>query len=243
MANQKTNDIAEKNVQSSKGVAFRVAESLRMIRTNLLYTLANTDNRVVLFSSAEPSAGKSTVCSNLALIMAQSGARVLLIDADMRRPVQHRHFRMRRTDGLSKILAGMATLEECVHKQVSPNLDLLLVGSIPPNPSELLGSDRMRELLDKASEQYDYIFIDTPPICVVADALVLAPMTAGIVLVARQRQTTYDEVEECLEMVHQIDADLLGMVITDAQTEKNNYVKSYNRRYYRYANYRYGERV
>ncbi len=241
MADHKFNEIAEKNVQSSKGVAFRVAESLRMIRTNLLYTLANTDNRVVLFTSAEPSAGKSTVCSNLALIMAQSGARVLLIDADMRRPVQHRHFRVRRTDGLSKILAGMATLEECVHKEASPNLDLLLVGTIPPNPSELLGSDRMRELLNKASEIYDYIFIDTPPVCVVADALVLAPMTAGIVLVARQGQTTYEEVEESLDMVKQIDADMLGVVITDARTENKSYIKTYNRRYYRYANYRYGE--
>ena len=243
MANIKNRDIAEKNVQSSKGVAFRVAEALRLIRTNLLYTLANTDNRVVLFSSAEPSAGKSTVCSNLALIMAQSGARVLLIDADMRRPVQHRHFRMRRTDGLSKILAGMATFEECLHKEVSPNLDLLMVGSIPPNPSELLGSDRMRELLDKASQEYDYIFVDTPPICVVADALVLAPMAAGVVLVTRQGQTSYEEVEESLDAISQIDAVLLGVVITDADSEQKSYVRSYNRRYYRYANYRYGERV
>lgn len=243
MADIKNKDIAEKSVQSFKGVAFRVAEALRMIRTNLLYTLANTDSRVVIFSSAEPSAGKSTVCSNLALIMAQSGARVLLIDADMRRPVQHRHFRLRRSDGLSKILAGMATLEECLHKQVSPNLDLLMVGSIPPNPSELLGSDRMRELLDLASEQYDYIFVDTPPICVVADALVLAPMSAGIVLVTRQGQTTYEEVEESIDAIKQINVDLLGVVITDADSEQKNYIRAYNRRYYRYANYRYGEKV
>lgn len=235
----KDNLMAEKNRRSPQGLNFRITEAHRLIRTNLLYTLANIENRVVLFSSAEPSAGKSTLCSNLALIMAQSGAKVLLIDADLRKPVQHRHFRLRKSEGLSKVLGGLSDLQTSIHRQVAPNLDVLLAGSIPPNPPELLGSSRMQALLQAARQEYDYIFVDTPPIGVVADTLVLAPHSAGVVLVARQRQTTYDELEDGIAAIKQVNSKLLGVVITDVKDERFGYSRPYLNHYYRYANYHY----
>ena len=207
MANEKTPEVVEK---SNKRVAFQVMEAYKMIRTNLMFSLATKNSRAVVFSSAEPSAGKSTLSANLAIVMAQTGARVLLIDADMRKPTQHRNFQLSRTMGLSKILGGLATVEECLHKNAKPNVDVILSGPTPPNPSELLGSARMSSLLEEMGKQYDYIFIDMPPLCVVADALVVAPMAAGVVLVARHNQTMYEEFSEALEKVEQAGAALLG---------------------------------
>ncbi len=234
--------VPEKTGYTNRSTAFRVAEAYKMIRTNLLYTLANAKNKIVVFSSAEPSAGKSTLCSNLAIVMAQTGAKVLLIDADMRKPVQHRNFRLAKTMGLSKILGNLNTLEECVQRDVVAGLDLITSGSIPPNPSELLGSDRMKALLETLEKQYDYIFIDSPPLGVVADALVLAPQTAGVVLVARQKQTTYDELAECTDAIKQINATMLGVVVTDVHTAGGGYARYDNKRYYRSYNYEYSRR-
>lgn len=234
--------IPGKSGYSPRNVAFRVAEAYKMVRTNLLFTLANANSKTVVFSSAEPSAGKSTLCSNLAIVMAQTGAKVLLIDADMRKPVQHRNFRVSKTLGLSKILGNLNTLEECIHHNVTPNLDLIPSGSIPPNPSELLGSERMKRLLEQAEGQYDYVFLDSPPLGVVADALVIAPQSAGVVLVARQKQTTYDELDECVDAIKQIDATMLGVVVTDVRADGSNYIHYNNKRYYRSYNYEYGRR-
>ncbi|MBQ4612051.1 MAG: CpsD/CapB family tyrosine-protein kinase [Clostridia bacterium] len=243
MAQENKSYIPGKTGSSNRNVAFRVAEAYKMIRTNLLFTLANAKSKVVIFSSAEPSAGKSTLCSNLAIVMAQTGAKVLLIDADMRKPVQHRNFRVSKSLGLSKILGNLNTFEECVVRNVVPGLDLLPSGSIPPNPSELLGSDKMKSLLDKAEEVYDYIFMDSPPLAVVADALVLAPQSAGVVLVARQKQTTYDELEECIESVKRIDAAVLGVVVTDVHATSAGYMRYDSKYYYRSYNYEYGRRA
>ena len=239
MADNNAIYMAEKAESSSRSVTFRIAEAYKMIRTNLLFTLANAQNRVVVFSSAEPSAGKSTLCANLAIVMAQTGTKVVLIDADMRKPVQHRNFHLNKSQGLSKVLGGLSTVEECLAKQVLPNLDVLPSGTIPPNPSELLGSARMTELLERLQQQYDYVFIDTPPVCVVADALVLVPQSAGAVLVARHKQTTYDELNEVVESLQRIGGNLLGVVLSDVRAEGGNYGTYEKKRYYHAYNYEY----
>lgn len=235
MANETNVNIAEK---SSKRVAFQVMEAYKMIRTNLMFSLATKDSRAVVFSSAEPSAGKSTLSANLAIVMAQTGARVLLIDADMRKPTQHRNFQVSRAMGLSKILGGLATVEECLNKEVKPNVDMIPSGPTPPNPSELLGSARMKSLLEEMGKQYDYIFVDMPPLCVVADALVVAPMVAGVVLVARHSQTMYEEFAEAMEKVETAGADLLGVVLSDMRSSVGGYGYGYGR--YGYGRYGYG---
>lgn len=228
-------EVAEK---SSGRVAFQVMEAYKMIRTNLFFALATKESHIVVFSSAEPSAGKSTLSANLAIVMAQTGAKVLLIDADMRKPTQHRNFKRSRSTGLSKILGGLATVEETIQREVKPNVDVILSGPTPPNPSELLGSARMKNLLEEVGKKYDYVFIDMPPLCVVADALVVAPNAAGVILVARQNQTTYDEFGEALEKVENAGINLLGVVMTDM----NMVISKYTRygRYSKYGRYGYG---
>lgn len=226
--------------KANKRTAFQVMEAYKMIRTNLLFALATTNSRTVVFSSAEPSAGKSTLSANLAIVMAQTGARVLLMDADMRKPSQHRNFKKTRSLGLSKVLGGLNTLDECIHVNVKPNVDLITSGPTPPNPSELLGSTRMKELLEELESRYDFVFIDMPPLCVVADALVVAPNAAGVVLVARHNQTMYDEFGEALEKVNTAASKLLGVVLTDMKVGTGNYGR-YGR-YGRYERRRYYQR-
>lgn len=234
--------------KATKRTVFQVMEAYKMIRTNLLFSLATTDSRIVVFSSAEPSAGKSTLSANLAIVMAQTGARVVLLDADMRKPSQHRNFKKTRSLGLSKILGGLNSLDECIYPQVKPNVDLITSGPTPPNPSELLGSVRMKRLLEELQNRYDYVFVDMPPLCVVADALVVAPSAAGVVLVARHNQTMYDEFAEALEKVETTGANLLGVVLTDMKIGTGNYGRygrygRYDRRrYYQRYDYEYGNK-
>ena len=234
--------------KASRRAVFQVMEAYKMIRTNLLFSLATTSSRVVVFSSAEPSAGKSTLSANLAIVMAQTGARVVLVDADMRKPSQHRNFKKTRSMGLSKALGGLNTLEECIYENVKPNVDLITSGPTPPNPSELLGSVRMKEILEELQERYDYVFVDMPPLCVVADALVVAPNAAGVVLVARHNQTMYEEFAEALEKVETTGAKLLGVVLTDMKVGNGSYGRYgrygryERRRYYQRYDYEYGNK-
>ncbi len=232
---------AHKTVGGQRPIAstFQIVEAYKTVRTNLLFALAPCDKKTVIVSSAEPNAGKSTVSCNLAITMAQTGARVLLIDADLRKPSQHKTFHVNKTNGLSRVLVGQITAEEAIVRDVARGLDLLPSGSPPPNPSELLGSEAMRTLLERLALNYDYIFIDTPPLAVVADALVLIKECAGIVVVCRQNQTTYDELQQVTESVANAEGTLLGVVISDMKNdshaggryEKTRYYKSYDYSY------------
>lgn len=233
-----------RNVKSANGQrpiasTFQIVEAYKTIRTNLLFTLANTDNKIVAISSAEPNAGKSTVSCNLSITMAQTGAKVLLIDADMRKPSQHKTFRVKKANGLSRVLSGQAELEECICHDVARGLDLLPSGSLPPNPSELLSSETMKELLERLALQYDYIFIDTPPLGVVSDTLVLSELTAGTVLVARQGQTTYDELQTAIDSVKNVNGTLLGVVISDMRENPRSYGRYERFQYYKAYDYSY----
>ena len=152
--------------QLGKHSGFQVEEAYKIIRTNLLFTLASAKNNVLLVSSAESGAGKSITCANMALSMAETGSNVLLVDADMRKPVQNRIFALPNQNGLSTILSGVVALDETKTTYKKTSLDIVTAGPTPPNPVELLSSTQMEMLLQKLSEQYDYIFIDTPPISV-----------------------------------------------------------------------------
>lgn len=161
--------------------------------------------------------------------MAQTGAKVILIDADMRKPTQHKIFRVNNAQGLSKLLSGLAAMKDTIQRDVVTNLDLITSGPIPPNPSELLGSENMLNLLNRLSEEYDYIFVDTPPVNVVSDAFMLAKKVAGVMLVARQKQTHYEELQKAVESIRALEANVLGVVITDVSEQNKPYgaYKSY----------------
>jgi capsular exopolysaccharide synthesis family protein len=221
------------NSKLSADSSFQVTEAYKILRTNLLFALAATQNKSIIISSAMPSEGKSATCSNLAITMAQTGANVILIDADLRKPTQHQIFHRNNKQGLTTILAGFDEVAETITKGVEPHLDLVTSGPVPPNPSELLGTDRMAYLINILNEHYDYIFIDTPPINVVTDAMVLAGNAAGVVLVTRQKQSTYDELTKAVSSIEFAGARILGLVINGVNEKSGRYGK------YKYGKYKY----
>ena len=218
------------------GGTFEIIEAYKSLRANLLFSLANAQKKIVVVSGAEPDVGKSTTSSNLAVMMAQTGSRVLLIDADLRKPTLHKTFHVSRSDGLTKCLLRPGDWESAIVKEVAPHLDLLPSGPIPPNPSELLGSARMVQLLNAFSEKYEYIIIDTPPINVVTDGLILISRSAGAVLVTRQNQTTYEEVQESVDNIRKVNGNLLGVVINDYKITAGERQRRYYYKHYGYGN-------
>ncbi len=230
-------NISRNDALLSNKTPFQVTEAYKTIRTNLLYSLGATGNQVVVVSSSAPGEGKSTTCANLAVTLAQTGVKVILIDADLRKPVQYKLFHCNNSQGLSKVLVGFSSLEECVKTEIAPNLDLLPSGPTPPNPAELLGSKNMRELLDLLRENYDYILIDTPPINVVTDALVLLNDKVDALLVGRHRQTSYESLGKAVESIQVTNTNLLGVVVTAVREESHGF-GSYQ---YKSYSYEYGK--
>lgn len=168
-----------------KEVPFFIVESYKSIRTNVTFSLSTFDRKIFAVSSSNPGEGKSTTSANIAIAMAQSGSKVLLIDADMRKSVQHKIFGIKNKKGLSSAVSKISSLEDCIQKNVMENLDVMTAGPIPPNPSELLASEQMTAILNELSEKYTVIIIDTPPVNVVTDAMELAKNISGIIMVVR----------------------------------------------------------
>ena len=169
----------------------QMAESYRALRTSLLLSNLGAPPKVIMVTSALPQEGKTTTSINCAVVLAQKGVRVLLIDADLRRPSIHKTLGMGPHSGLSNVLTGSTTLEQAITRTaILPNLFVLAAGTPPPNPAELLASTNMRDVLAQLREQYDHIVIDTPPSLSVTDAVVLSPRADAAVLVIRSGQTT-----------------------------------------------------
>lgn len=210
-----------------------VSESFRGIRTGILFSSADTVPQVILVTSAEPSEGKTMCASNLAVTMAQSGTSVAILDCDLRRPKVHSVFRVGKETGVSSILVGKADVEETTVKSDIENLDIIPCGPTPPNPSEILGSMRMRELLESLRKKYSRIIIDTPPITAVTDAVVLAQIVDGIVMVMRAGAVPKQVVQNSVEQLKSVNVNILGGVLNEVDTGRDNYYY-YNRQYYYY---------
>lgn len=207
---------------------FFVIEAYKNIRTNLMYTLSSHGTRVIAVSGAESEAGKSITCANLSIAFAQNGCKVLLIDADMRKPVQQKLFKKLNTTGLSKVLSGQAEFDEAVQRGAVNGLDLLTSGPIPPNPSELMGSDNMKKLIQKVGETYDFVIIDTPPVNYVTDCLTIASIISGIVLVARHGHTEYSELMKAVDNIKSAGGKISGVIVSDVRSSTTSkYYKSY----------------
>lgn len=205
---------------------FSIIESYKTVRTNLLYSIAANKTKVIIISSAGANEGKSTTCSNISITLSQTSSKVLLIDADMRKPNQHKIFKLDNSFGLSSLVGGFKTICDTVQKDVRPNLDVLTAGQIPPNPTELLSSQNMKDLMKTFTQDYDYIIIDTPPVNLVSDALVLIEEDVGIVFICRQNQTTSDEIKRAVESVKFTGAKILGIVVSFVSSKEKIY-KSY----------------
>lgn len=220
----------------SDDTQFVIKEAYKAARTNLKFALANYDPKITVITSCAPAEGKSTNCLNLAISMAEMGESVLLIDADMRKPVQHSLLRLDNEMGLSSILGGIiGDISKVIQKKVRQNLDILTAGPIPPNPAELLGSSRMENLLNIVGKHYDYIFIDTPPVTVVADAFVLNEKTSGIVLIVKESSTTHPEIEDALQRIKMTNGKVLGFIKSNCNSKGKSGYGSYKYKYkYKY---------
>ncbi len=231
----------ERKTLLDKDFPFYIIESYKAMRTNLVFSLSTSDNKIFAVSSANPSEGKSTTSANIALTLAQANNKVLLIDADMRKPVQHKIFQVKNKIGLSSVISKMETSAKCIQKQVVENLDLLPTGPKPPNPSELLASAQTEKLLQELSAQYDYIVIDTPPVNVVTDAMGLSKSIAGIFLLLQHGGTTYDDAEQAMKKIQLANMNMLGFILNDIKGQRSG--GSYYKYKYKskYSDYGYGE--
>lgn len=214
-----------------------VSEAYRSMRTNI--ELSGTDRIIksVVITSAGPGEGKSTTIANLAIAFAQLDQKTLLVDTDMRRPVLQKVFKVPRVPGLTDIITGSNTLEECIHKTSVENLYILPSGNLPPNPSEMLGSKKMGEIYKQLVGQFDKVFFDAPPIIAVTDASLLAKLCDGLVIVVKSGHTHNEALDQVQNIVQQIKLPMLGAVI-NAITPKHMKGGSYYY-YYRYMNYQY----
>ena len=222
------------NISESRHVPFAVVEAYKTIRTNLTYLLSSSETKVFGITSPEAGEGKSTTSVNMAIAFSQLGDKVLLIDADMRKSSIHKKLKIENNAGLSNILAGFNKYTEVIN-HISNTLDVITAGQVPPNPSELLGSARFKELIDSVGKEYSYVIIDTPPVDVVTDALVLAPQTAGLVLVVKDQVTPTDSISRAIEAAKFANINLLGAVMNAANPKSGGYgYRKYGYRKYSY---------
>jgi succinoglycan biosynthesis transport protein ExoP len=211
------------------------SESYRGIRTNILFSSAESAPQVILLSSAKPLEGKTITAANLAVTFSLADSRVIILDCDMRKPKMHNLFGAPKDCGISNLLAGNSDLGAAVFHTRIPNLDIIPCGPIPPNPSEMLGSTRMASLLNELRNQYAYILIDSSPTTAVTDPVVLSKSVDGVLLVIRAGDTAKEVVQNSIAQYRAIGVRILGAVLNGVNMSRNGYY------YYQYYSYYYGE--
>ncbi|KGX93919.1 tyrosine protein kinase [Pontibacillus halophilus JSM 076056 = DSM 19796] len=205
-----------------------ISEQYRTIRTNLQFASVDNELRSLLITSTGPSEGKSLTSGNLATTFAQQGKKVLLIDADLRKPTAQYTFRVPNVKGLSNYLVTKdSTLTDLVHQTEIEHLDVLPSGPIPPNPSEILGSKAMVRLLEEALELYDQVVVDAPPVLAVTDAQILANLVDGVLMVVRSKQTDNEAAIKAKKLLDAGNSKLLGVVLNDKEAKSSNYYYYY----------------
>jgi capsular exopolysaccharide synthesis family protein len=209
-----------------------IGEAFRGLRTSVLLSTANRPPRTLLVTSAQPAEGKTTVSTNLAISCAQLGQRVLLIDADLRRPTIHRVFKIPSSPGLVNYLAGLSDWSDVVSASSVAGLDIMPSGPISPNPVELLSSERMRKLLREAEKKYTMVVVDSPPVLNVADSRVLAVEVEGVVLVVRGNVTPHDVARRARACVQNVGGNVIGVVLNNVDVRNGDYHYYYYRDYY-----------
>jgi capsular exopolysaccharide synthesis family protein len=218
------------------GVAPGYVEAFRAFRTNVLFSSADEGARSLVVTSTGPGEGKSTIASNLAISLAQASQRVLLIDADMRKPKAHQIFSLKQEPGLSNVLVGAGKASEAVKKAGVSGLWVLPAGRTPPNPAELLGSQRFRDFLASVKPHFDWVIIDTPPVMVVTDAALVAHNVTGVIFVVGAEMTSRHAAKRALDQLQQVGARFVGGVLNRVDLERHAY---YYSQYYRreYSSY------
>lgn len=208
-----------------------ISENFRMLRTNIYLSIENHSNGSIMVTSAGPGEGKSTITANLGVVMAQAGKNVLLVDTDWRNPALHKFFNMDNNWGLTNLLVDNLDVSNIVRSTKINGLWLVPSGPIPTNPSELLGSKPMKDFLKKASAQYDTVLLDVPPVIPVTDAVVLASLVDGVLLVIKSDFIAVEKIKAAKSQLEMASANILGVVLNEVKASKDDY--SY---YYSYKN-------
>lgn len=198
----------------------QISEAFRNMRTNITFSDIDNELQVLAITSSSNSEGKTTIISNYAVALAQSGKRILLMDCDLRRPQIHRKFDLDNKKGLTNILLKEIPIAEGIQETEVPNLFIIASGPIPPNPSEILASRRMGELITELKKDYEYILLDAPPLGLVTDAAVLNPVTEGYIIVVALGQTDRDGVHYVIETLQNISGNIVGVVANKVRSSR-----------------------
>jgi capsular exopolysaccharide synthesis family protein len=228
--------------QSGTSAWSRIAEALRGMRTSILLSTPGAPPKVIMFTSTRPAEGKSSVASLTSIAFALNGSRVLLIDADLRRPSIHLRFRIGKGLGLSSVLSGKATSQDAIVEWPDlPNVHILPSGPVPPLPSELLGSAQMETLLTEMRTKYDFIIIDTPPVLTVTDASVLGRLSDATAIIIRYATAPRHVAQRSIDLLDRSGAHMLGVVVNFVDFNAPEYSEYYGRKYYEYYRERNSE--
>lgn len=204
------------------------AEQFRSLRTNIEFVQFERQLKTLLVTSSIPSEGKSTVSANLAIVLAQTEKRVLLVDADLRKPTLHRTFKSGNDLGLTTLLMDPTMdVEAAIQYRKEVNLSLLMSGKQPPNPSELLSSERMTDIMESLKDRFDLIIYDAPPLRTVTDAQILASKVDGVILVSRFEYTRKEEIRDSIDRLNNVKANIIGHVMNRIPRTKNSRYDSY----------------
>lgn len=214
-------------------------ESLRSFRTSLQFAMLSAHNKVVMISGPTPAVGKSFVSVNLAAVLASTGKRVLLVDADIRRGYLQRYFGLERQNGLSEVLSNRLSLEAVVHREVLSNLDFISTGTLPLRPAELLEHSNLAAIFAAVESEYDFVVVDTAPILAVTDALIIAPYAGTIINIVRSKVTSIGEIEETQKRISLVGAKVTSWIFNDLRHSERRYGTGLRYGKYRYANYKY----
>ena len=214
-------------------------ESLRSFRTSVQFTMMSARNNIVMITGPTPGVGKSFISVNFASVLASTGKRVLLIDADVRKGYLQRYFGLGRDNGLSELILDKLDISSAVHKEVVPNVDFIATGALPTRPAELLENPNFGKIIAEIAQHYDFVIIDTAPILTVTDAMIVAPHVGAIFNVVRGKQSTIGEIGEAVKRVRQSGNIVAGIVFNDLTIRMSSY--SFGSKYakYKYQQYRY----
>jgi capsular exopolysaccharide synthesis family protein len=204
-----------------------ISEQYRTIRTNVQYSSVDKELKTLMVTSSGPGEGKSTTVANLAVVFAQLGKKVLLVDADLRKPTVHRSFGVNNLFGFTTVLTKQSTLASSVLDTEEKDLYILTSGPIPPNPAELLSSKSMEQFMEEAKEQFDYVLFDTPPLLAVADPQILANKVDGSIYVVYSGKTQIDQAKKAKELLENAQSKLIGVVLNHKEMKNNEYYYYY----------------
>lgn len=209
-----------------------IVEAYRGIRTSVEYSNLDNNLKVILLTSTQQNEGKSTIASNLAISFSNlQNKKILLIDCDLRNPSLHRIFEISNSKGIMNVLKGDMNLDKAIYNKKGSSLDVLTTGAMPPNPDDVLGTEKMKSFIEGIREKYDYIFIDSPPIGIVSDAIILSQMSDGIIFVVSSGEVELDFAKLAKEKLENVDAKILGAILNKYESKNADYGYYYGEYY------------